>query len=976
MTTTCDQIKELLIDNTTELSPEMHSHILGCPTCLALQSQMAELDSCFDAFLQLEPPSVLIQQIENDISREFNNGLPRRKSPKIISLNLGSWFFGNKILVSGFVTACLSMLVIKSVMLLGSKASTSFKTIGSALSAPAEAGKPAYEDLIVSLQGEVNDMNTNLRDNLNVSDRFKDELEQQKEKTEGVIDMMVERMEAMDEKLKDMEAATQHLGQSATINASDQLSSFGWEAKPRLPPPSPPTIGSKRFISPGDSIPLKLLTGVAAPTDGTPYPVVFKLDGTINGPNGEKLDFGEARIIATAVASETDSRVIYRLHGLVRKDSQGQRFSHKIDGWVVGEDGQRGMSGQIVDKLGQVIASTAGYSFVAALGNNFIRQNNTKDHLATTYASALTDASNRLGQMLVDKYEKLIPVVEVKAGREVAAVFSIGTEIDTSASATSPITSWEQFLKTRESIEGLVYQSPTGYWSNTYLPGSQKMRELQLQINKSLTNASPELATLLKSILEQAQKPLQPIDNPSSSAGALNIELSADTKMIKKEKRLLLQVNIRVADRLNSTRQAINEQIIVDLRDKLSAEEQERLREILTTFEKTRKANDQISIKFLTPNGIKNIAANELRYGTLAVMLQDVFSTLTIPTQGTTSANQSVMSYNISSILKDTILNLTANNKASDHFSSPGIVIIGSDALKNESSDLTALAFRSSQAGIPVSIFGIRNNSAVDESNQLAIAGKGRAQIITDSQSAISAVKNEFISLGKVVAQGLRLNIKLEPGVKLVNVVGASKLEGKSVSELKQAESEIDSRLSKALSIAADRGRDDDGIQLFIPSFYAGDTHTILLDVVAANSGKVAEVTGKFKDLIQIKNNTSKNALTLQPGEADRTQAEWSVIQNLLTQNLSEELKQISQLIKVGNTKEAEVRLKAQLELFNSLNQSASTINHSPETHSSLQIIQDSLAALNFSNGQNISLLPETLQLAALKRTNCELCNN
>ena len=44
-------------------------------------------------------------------------------------------------------------------------------------------------------------------------------------------------------------------------------------------------------------------------------------------------------------------------------------------------------------------------------------------------ASALTDASNRLGSVLLNRYESLIPVVEILSGREAAAIFSRPAEI-------------------------------------------------------------------------------------------------------------------------------------------------------------------------------------------------------------------------------------------------------------------------------------------------------------------------------------------------------------------------------------------------------------------------------------------------------------------------------------------------------------------------------------------------------------------
>jgi hypothetical protein len=39
-------------------------------------------------------------------------------------------------------------------------------------------------------------------------------------------------------------------------------------------------------------------------------------------------------------------------------------------------------------------------------------------------------------------------------------------------------------------------------------------------------------------------------------------------------------------------------------------------------------------------------------------------------------------------------------------------------------------------------------------------------------------------------------------------------------------------------------------MQIVIPSFFTGDSHVILLDVVVAGPGPVADVTLRYKDLV------------------------------------------------------------------------------------------------------------------------------
>jgi hypothetical protein len=66
-----------------------------------------------------------------------------------------------------------------------------------------------------------------------------------------------------------------------------------------------------------------------------------------------------------------------------------------------------------------------------------------------------------------------------------------------------------------------------------------------------------------------------------------------------------------------------------------------------------------------------------------------------------------------------------------------------------------------------------------------------------------------------VVARAVRLRIRLAPGVQLVSVLGARRLDELHAEQVRTAEQRIDQRVSRALGIAADRGEDEEG-------FYGG----------------------------------------------------------------------------------------------------------------------------------------------------------
>ena len=331
---------------------------------------------------------------------------------------------------------------------------------------PAPGGNEAYEDLVKYISDDQKNTQAAVREQASQLNKIANEQKASQEKLTGVISEIVNRIELLDEGLKKVEqtkpepseagAVQASVDQSATSNEPESLETFGGQEAPLPAPPVPPQMTRRTFISPGDAVQLRLLTGVAAPVDGTPYPVMFKLLGPVSGPDGSALDLGEGRIVAAAQGSETDGRVVYRLSDLAFRNTDGRRSVVKIDGWIVGEDGIRGMRGKVIDKLGQVILATMAYSATAAAGDAVMKryQNNTQTYnsffgvannkrrnsdavalglnsndLELASTSALTDGGTKITQLLLDKYEKMVPVVEVNSGRDVVAVFSRGAEV-------------------------------------------------------------------------------------------------------------------------------------------------------------------------------------------------------------------------------------------------------------------------------------------------------------------------------------------------------------------------------------------------------------------------------------------------------------------------------------------------------------------------------------------------------------------
>jgi hypothetical protein len=154
------------------------------------------------------------------------------------------------------------------------------------------------------------------------------------------------------------------------------------------------------------------------------------------------------------------------------------------------------------------------------------------------------------------------------------------------------------------------------------------------------------------------------------------------------------------------------------------------------------------------------------------------------------------------------------------------------------------------------------------EAERLALDGQGRRYDLDLPSEAPSIIDRELTSASRTVARAIRLRIHLAEGVHLVGVLGSERLGARESERVRAEERAIDLRLARNLGIEADRGKDEDGIQIVIPAFYAGDAHSILLDVVAEGPGPIAEVTARYKDLVRLENTVSRASLALGRSDA------------------------------------------------------------------------------------------------------------
>ena len=176
---------------------------------------------------------------------------------------------------------------------------------------------------------------------------------------------------------------------------------------------------TKAVILAGDSVSVTLSTGADAPCDGTPYPVIFKTEsGIIHTLSGtQSVALSNANIYAAVQGSLTDSRALFRLVSLTFSLPNGERKNIKVDGWIVGDDGIRGIEGEAINPMGNLLKQ--GVCQVEA-------QSKLNDKKATQQKPCKQKKNKNCKCCeAIRKYsEYMAPQVRIKPGQTGTAIFS------------------------------------------------------------------------------------------------------------------------------------------------------------------------------------------------------------------------------------------------------------------------------------------------------------------------------------------------------------------------------------------------------------------------------------------------------------------------------------------------------------------------------------------------------------------------
>ena len=487
------------------------------------------------------------------------------------------------------------------------------------------------------------------------------------------------------------------------------------------------------------------------------------------------------------------------------------------------------------------------------------------------------------------------------------------------------------FLEARRTLDGLSFRDARGYWANSYIPGDPKIRFLAARLTQAQQTLTPHLL---------ARPVVQPFDPPSR--GALSVSLHADRRSLREPGRLLVQVALKATASHGRRRPPMNVGIVLD-RDGRHALE---MRALVEALQAMKAPGDRF--RLILPGRGEVVAPDAFRHGPLTLALSQ-------------ASNGHLVD-----AVRLAIEKVHAGDDPTMPLGTSLVLVATTRALGNDLGALSQLAHQSAVGGVSLSAVGVGDSIDRGELEQLALSGQGRRYFLEQSADANRIVDQELAATSRAVARALRLRIKLADGVRLVDVLDSSPLSERQTARVKEAEKSIDLRLSRNLGIEADRGEDEDGIQIVIPSFYAGDAHTILLDVVASGPGPIAEVTVRYKDLAALENTVAKASLALSGTTATEGPLERNVLKNFLALHLSRELEGAADMLDRGDQGGALARIEHLRNLWLGLSSAASpAFTSDRETARDIAMLSEYVIALTSSTTPSlVAYLADSLRYA------------
>ncbi len=511
------------------------------------------------------------------------------------------------------------------------------------------------------------------------------------------------------------------------------------------------------------------------------------------------------------------------------------------------------------------------------------------------------------------------------------------------------------YARTR-TLDDLTYQPPTGYWANTYIPGDPRIRQLDVRVRRyERSRLGP--AALAMGLEDLARRTTQPFDPPESAAMALY--LHASERSTTEPRRMTVQVGLQGVPLQGGQRPAMKVAVVLDLRQELTGVEAALVGELLEELESQRDLADRFTLTVAGRPGGTLLEPAEFRRGRVLVTMQQLAEDgheFGGPTLGLQAA-----------------LGAAAELARGGDDSIPGssLVVLVTAAAYLGPGTLDDRVHQLAVSGVPTSVVGVGHAVSQGRAQELALAGQGRSRWLQDPDRASTIVRDELLASSRTVARALRLRIRLAPGVELVDVLGSYRLGERRSQQVREAEQSIDRTLAKQMGIESDRGEDEDGIQIVIPAFRAGDSHVILLDLVVPGPGPVAEATVRYKDLVYLRNGVARSSLQLDRGARAAGPLERNVTKNLLAYELSRALWEAGELAASGDIHGATAKLDERHRLLTAISSEVDGFGPDPDIRDDVRMLGEYGQLFEGTFGARsprLKHLSASLQLAGLAK--------
>lgn len=195
----------------------------------------------------------------------------------------------------------------------------------------------------------------------------------------------------------------------------------------------------------------RLLNGVEAPTggqaNGNHVPMLLEIKDPAFLPNLYRSDVKRCMVTANATGDLSSERVLVRLDRLSCITETKGAIDVKLTGYVTGEDGKTGLKARVVTRSGQAIANALLVGTLSGLGEavSLAAQDSTTNFAGTVTNSVnnpwraglgegMQDALDRVADYYLKLADKIFPVLEVDAGRDVDIVITQSASIATEKS--------------------------------------------------------------------------------------------------------------------------------------------------------------------------------------------------------------------------------------------------------------------------------------------------------------------------------------------------------------------------------------------------------------------------------------------------------------------------------------------------------------------------------------------------------------